>query len=214
MIKELFVTEVGSYMWKMNTPESDRDYNRVYQVGTRDILSGIGVKNTIPDKTYTNEENQTVDEKAQEIGHLCNQIIKGNVNAIWSVCSPVVIKDHPCLHELRRITLANLSKATYASVKGMTISQSKDHIKRAGVMPEGKALRTAWRTGIFGSVLLSSGTVKFEPITHSVSVEDVEWVLKDLDYSYEHSILPEKPDEKPFRDFLLKLRLENIIGGE
>jgi hypothetical protein len=214
MEKTLFVTTVGSHMWAMQIPTSDLDLMVVYQESTRDILEGKLIHKTKPDKTFE-RDGVTVDQKEQEIGHLVNKLIDGNVNAIWTVCTPIIIQDHSYLQTLRRITEQNLSKASYASIKGMAISQFKDHTKRAGVMPEGKALKTAWRTCEFGQMLLLGKEIKFKPApVEEVTVGDVEWILNGLDYAYKESQLPELPDEKPFRDFIFNVRIDELTRRE
>jgi len=214
-MKTLFITNVGSHMWSMQTPQSDLDLMLVYQESARDILEGKTIHKTKPDRSFE-REGVIIDQKEQEIGHLVNKLIDGNVNAIWTVCTPLVIEDHPYRKELCEITKQNLSKASYASIKGMAISQFKDHIKRADVMPEGKALNSAWRTCVFGQMLLLSKKIEFKPAPSNdvVTVEDVEWILKGLDYTYENSSLPEQPNEKPFRDFLFKVRIDELTQRE
>ena len=210
LTETLFITNVGSHMWSMQTPISDLDLMVVYQESTRDILEGRLIHKTKPDKTFE-RDGVLIDQKEQEIGHLVNKLIDGNVNAIWTVCTPLVIKNHPHLNELRRITEENFSKASYASIKGMAISQFKDHIKRAGVMPEGKALKTTWRTCEFGQWLLLSNKIRFKPAPlEEVTVSDVEWILDGLEHAYKNSPLPERPDEKPFRDFLFNVRIDEL----
>jgi predicted nucleotidyltransferase len=208
--KDLFITSVGSDMWGMRTKDSDLDLMRTYQADTKSILSGRSVKYTIPDRTYTDKNMGLVDEKAQEIGHLVNKLIDGNINAIWTVCSPLVVKNHPYLDTLRKITTQNLSKASYRSLNGMAISQLKDHIRRAGVMPEGKALKTAYRTCAFGIEMLTDGTLPFRPVEFQPTELFVQEALELLRVSYEKSPLPEYPDPAPFRGFILKARLEEL----
>ena len=212
-MKTLFVTIVGSHLWQMQTPESDIDQMLVYQESTRKILEGRPIRNTKPDSAFE-QGGIPVDQKCQEIGHLVNKLIDGNMNAILTVCSPIVVTDHPYLHELRTITEQNLSKASYASINGMAISQFKDHTKRAAVLPAGKALRTTWRTCVFGQTLLLGNKIEFKPVTEDISVSDAEWIIKGLESAYTHSTLPERPDEKPFRDFLFKIRINNLPGLE
>jgi hypothetical protein len=212
-MKTLFITTVGSHMWGMQTPESDIDQMLVYQESTRNILEGRPIRNTKPDSAFE-QDGIPVDRKCQEIGHLVNKLIDGNVNAIWTVCSPIVVQDHPYLHELRKITEQNLSKASYASINGMAISQTKDHVKRAAVMPAGKSLRTCWRICEFGQMLLLGNEIKFRSVTGDISVSDAEWIIKGLECAYIQSKLPERPDEKPFRDFMFKIRINDLTGLE
>ena len=213
-MKDLFITSVGSHMWSMQTPESDVDLMVVYQEGTRDILEGQRISQTLPDKSFT-RDGMLIDQKEQEIGHLVNKIISGNINAIWTVCTPLVIQDHPYLSELREITKENLSTASYASIKGMTISQMKDIEKRKGVMPVYKAARTAIRTCRFGIRLLSSGTLIFKSddlLRTKPTANDVEQYLLALEDAYESSNLPDYPNDRPFKEFLFRIRMEELNG--
>ena len=56
----LFVTEVGSRMWGMATPESDYDHVVVYQVPTRRILEGHRVPETRPTRQYVDEAGRAL----------------------------------------------------------------------------------------------------------------------------------------------------------
>jgi predicted nucleotidyltransferase len=205
----LFSTNVGSHMWGMNTSESDIDISSVYVVDTKHMLSGYSIHNTRPDKTYM-KDGMKVDEKFQEIGHLVNKIISGNVNAMWTVCTPLVIKDHATLRILRDITMRNLSRASYDSINGMARSQLKDVVKRTSVMPEGKALKTAFRTCQFGITLLSQGRIVFEPVVAQPTEDHVKVALRLLDEAYKLSSLPERVDETEFRQFLLNTRMNRL----
>lgn len=214
-MKTLFVTNVGSHMWSMQTPESDLDLMLVYQEDTRNILEGRGIEKTRPDRSFM-QHGTLIDQKEQEIGHLVNKLIDGNVNAIWTVCTPLVMHDHPYLHELREITVENLSKASYASIRGMTYSQIADIEKRKDVMPPFKSARTAMRTCHFGIFLLEQNRLDFN-VKHLMGMnpeeKDARHSLDMLENAYESSKLPERPDEKPFREFLFKIRMEQLTGG-
>jgi predicted nucleotidyltransferase len=213
-MKNLFITSVGSHMWSMQTPESDVDLMVVYQEGTRDILEGQRISQTLPDKSFM-RDGMLIDQKEQEIGHLVNKIVSGNINAIWTVCTPLVIQDHPYLRELREITKQNLSTSSYASTRGMTISQMKDIEKRKQVMPKYKAARTAIRTCRFGIRLLSLGMLLFESsdlMKTRPTEGDVEQCLLMLEDAYENSGLPDHPDDRPFKEFLFRIRMEELNG--
>lgn len=110
---ELFTTIVGSHMWNMQRPDFDVDYNTVYLENSRDILLGkkISGKQTqegIYDTTYF------------ELGHFIHNLIKGNVNFIWAVMSPLVERKHKtALEELKEITAKNLAKNCFFSIDGL-----------------------------------------------------------------------------------------------
>ena len=113
----LFITEVGSYMWSMGTPESDHDHMVIFQQSTDEILYGYAPKTGRPQKKYF-DEGVEYDCQYMEIGHLINLLVKGNVNAIWTATSPLVVQDYSTaliggLRHLREIVNSNLSKASY-----------------------------------------------------------------------------------------------------
>ncbi|MCK9565740.1 MAG: hypothetical protein M0Q43_06805 [Methanothrix sp.] len=58
----------------------------------------------------TARDGEIYDTLGWEIGHLINQLIKGNVNAIWYVTSPLVIKPSNIQEELSAPVQANLCR--------------------------------------------------------------------------------------------------------
>lgn len=212
----LWQSEIGSGMW--GTKRNDLDLMSVYCVDTHKILRGENVHITMPHRKYRDEVKYgdiDVEEQAQELGHLVNKLIDGNVNAIWSVCSPEIISSpySNILFDLKKITLANLSKMSYHSIKGMCMSQYNDNVKRAAVMPPGKAFRGALRVANFGITLLSKGEVKFVGVNKDyIPTEDeVVRAIMKLDEANEKSKLPDKPNEELFRDFLYHVRIGFMV---
>ena len=99
----LFETVVGSHAWNMNKPTSDIDIFQIYQVPTKDILSGILRQNS----HFTKGEDK--DESRHEIGVVIEQLLKGNFNFVVGICSPIVNEDkYGYLKELREITIRNV----------------------------------------------------------------------------------------------------------
>jgi hypothetical protein len=78
----------------------------------------------------------------------------------------------------------------------------------------GKGYRTALRTINFGILLLLEGRICFAPVLHNPKAEEVMGKLCQLDEAYEASRLPDRPDEDAFREFLLRLRMEEMARGE
>jgi len=89
---------------------------------------------------------------------------------------------------------SNLSRQTYHSIKRMAESQIK-----SDETPEK-----------FGIKLLSEGRICFAPVLHAPSSEEVMERMKQLEKAYLKSPLPDRPDEEAFREFLLKLRMEEM----
>ncbi len=206
----LFATVTGSHMYRMERPCSDFDISVVYQAPTSRILRGEPVSPTLEDFTHQHGPDQrSCDEQYRELGHLIQQLVEGNVNAIWQVCSPIVAINHPYLGRIRALTLDNLSKASYKSIRGMAISQFKDETKRAGRIPVGKGHWSAIRTCHFGIQLLRDHVVRFSPVETRgrFTAADVQNWLAALDKAYEESTLPETPNEALYRDLLENMRL-------
>ena len=208
-MKTLFISCVGSHMWGMQSSESDIDLVMIYIAPTRSILRGERIPPTIRQEIAA-RGGEVYDTLGWEIGHLINQLIKGNVNAIWYVTSPLVIKPSSVQEELSALVRANLCRQTYHSIKGMAQSQIKSEEKpKVG----GKGSRTALRTMNFGIKLLSEGRICFAPALCTPGAEEVIEKMRRLEAAYEASPLPDRPDEDAFRDLLLRLRMEEMGRG-
>ncbi len=210
-MKILFVSCVGSHMWGMQVEESDIDLVMIYAAPTRSILRGERVLPTLRQEIAAHD-GEIYDTLGWEIGHLIDQLVRGNVNAIWYVTSPLVIKHSAAQEKLSALVQANLCRETYHSIKGMAESQIKSGEKPA--KKPGKGYRTALRTINFGIALLSEGRICFAPVLHTPGAGEVMEKMARLDEAYEKSLLPDLPDEEAFREFLLRFRLDEMVGDE
>lgn len=208
-MKTLFITCVGSHMWGMQSPESDIDLVMIYTAPTRSILRGVKIPPTIRQEIAA-RGGEVYDTLGWEIGHLINQLIKGNVNAIWYVSSPLIIKPSPVQEELSALVQVNLCRETYQSLKGMAESQIKSEGEAA--RSPGKGYRTALRTLNFGITLLKEGKISFAPVLHTPEAGEVMEKMRQLHEAYAASSLPDLPDEEAFRDYLMRLRIENLAS--
>ena len=208
----LFITEVGSRMWGMATPSSDYDLFHVFQQPSSEYLRTSTFEKTRGAKSYF-ENNHEIDAQYMEIGHLVNLLKKGNVNAIWNVCSPIVHKDSECLSKLRGVVINNLSKSSYASINGMAHSQLNDAIKRASVKDPLKSKATTMRTLQFGVTMLMNHKIEFKPPEDDVTNENIGKWFRYLDIAKEKSMLPDEVSVKPFEDFLYDIRMNEIFDG-
>jgi predicted nucleotidyltransferase len=209
-MKTMFISCVGSHMWGMQSPESDIDLVMIYIAPTRAILRGDRISLTVRQQ-ITTLGGEIYDTLGWEIGHLINQLIKGNVNAIWYATSPLVIKPSNIQEELSALVQANLCRQTYHSIKGMAESQIKSEEKPAeNPKIAGKGYSTALRTLNFGIELLSEGRICFAPVLRTPGAEQVMEKVRRLEEAYAASPLPDRPDEDAFREFLLRLRLDEM----
>lgn len=206
-MRTLFITCVGSHMWRMNTGESDVDLAITYIAPTRAILRGESVPPTISQqKSIMN--GVVYDTLGWEVGHLINQLLKGNINAIWYVASPIVPKPSPYQEELKSLIESNLCRNTYYSLAGMAESQIKEGQKQNG--DGGKGYRTALRTMNFGIELLTRGGLCYKPVRYIPELSEVLEKRQQLLDAYEASSLPDLPDKETFREFLYKLRMIDL----
>ncbi len=201
MIDNFFTTEVGSTIWQMRHPKSDTDLFRVYVASTEDILKG-----TANTRSKFIQENNT-DIALHELGKVIEQLLKGNLNFVTGVMSPIVVEAHNplMLHELRDIVRDNISKNSYHSIHGFAVHNYKKYIGSGKDNSERRCNRIL-RVLQFGITLLNTGKFEFKPFSGGVDYEIEEWI-EILDDAYSKSTLPDKPDEEPFRQCLFDVRI-------
>jgi predicted nucleotidyltransferase len=205
--KVLFKTLIGSTMWGMDHPGSDRDVVAVYQQSTESILSGYRLE-TGKVREILVEDGIETDYQYTEIGYLINLILKGNINAIWAVTSPVVVQDSNILYLLRDITVNNLSKRIYASIKGTAIGQMNDEFKLPHLVD--KKFRISLRTLNQGITLFETGKLEYQAVGQHITRDEVNTAFKEFAGAYTHTKLPEAPEEGQFRDFLYAIRVAEL----
>lgn len=208
-MRTLFVTCVGSHMWRMNDEASDVDLSVIYIAPTRSILRGEAISPTVSQQIIP-KEGTVYDILGWELGHLMKQLLKGNINAIWYSTSPLVPRPSPYQEELKALVTSNLCRSTYHSLAGMAESQIKEGQKLEGI--DGKGYRTALRTMNFGIGLLSRGELCYEPVNYTPERDEVLEKKQQLLEAYEASHLPDLRDGEAFREFLFKLRMEEMAG--
>lgn len=210
----MWISLIGSHMWDMEIPESDIDRIFIYRAPTRKILDGSSIKSNLTQHKYV-FEGQEYDESGMEVGHLIHLLLKGNVNALWATMSPssVDVLGFPATthDELRDIVIENIAKNVYGSAHGMAISQYNDAMKEEAKFNQQKKMMTAKRTLNFAIKILRTGVIEFTPASKA-SKDDLDNMFYELELAYMESTLPEKPSEKPFRDWLYTVRWEGLDG--
>jgi len=204
MIDNFFTTIFGSDIWGMRHSKSDIDLFRVYVATTEEVLKG-----TANIRSKFIEEGDT-DIALHEIGKVIEQLLKGNMNFIIGVMSPIVVESYNpvLLHELRDIVRENISKNCYHSIHGMAMHNYKKYVE-SGFDKSERRCNKILRVLKFGQRLLREGKVVFEPVVGGTS-KMIEEELKNLEVAYKNSELPEKPNEEPFREWLYNLRLYEL----
>lgn len=207
-------TKIGSHIWSMNRDDSDIDLFKVFVVPTEDILKNIA--NT---RSKFIQENNT-DISLHEISVVVEQILKGNVNFLIGVMSPIIIETSEWHTKLKQIVVENISKNCYHSIHGLAIHNYKKYIE-PGKDDSEKRCNKILRVLQFGKEILDTRplvingrmvfNVKFEfkSVSNGTPDDILAWIDM-LNDAYKYSQLPEKSNEEPFRQFLLEIRKDNI----
>ena len=199
---KLFSTVIGSHIWKMNRPDSDWDIFEVYIAPSTEILKG---------RLYTSSEfkqKDNVDTAIHEIGKVISQTIKGNLNFLIGIMSPITVETSPYHQELKTLVQQNLSKNCFQSIHGMSKGNYLKYIA-SGKDPSETRCNKVYRVIKYGIHLLRTGTFKFEP-TYDTTPSMIEQGLDELKGALERSPLPDTTDPEPFENFLLNLRLDEL----
>lgn len=195
-------TMIGSHIWEMNHVNSDEDYFSIYLDDTRNFLRG-----TPQTQSYFTQYNY-VDTHYHELGKVVEQLLKGNINFLIGVTSPIVMKMSFEFERLIDITMGNLSKKTYHSIHGMGLHNYKRYIETDEDTSEHRCNKIL-RTIVFGIKLLDYGRIEYKKFEGGTP-ELIESKLKELDRAFENSTILEEPNEKTFRDYLEDVRYENL----
>ncbi len=195
----------GSHMWRMQRPDSDFDAYIAYAASPRKVLLGRmngGGSNIIKGNW---------DITTFEINAIVQQLLKGNINHVLGVLSPVKPwPATPWLAKLQNIITHNFAKSIYNSVNGFARHNLHLYFEKEvkqNVNKE-KKLNQIGRVVQFGTSVLLSGRVHFK--RWSGTHEELNASLKELEKAHNTSYLPERVPEEPFVQFLIDLRREQM----
>jgi predicted nucleotidyltransferase len=196
----LFSTIIGSHVWNMNTKMSDTDIFEAYIAPTEDILKGIA--NT--KSKFIQKDG--FDIAQHEVGKVIAQLLKGNVNFIVGVMSPLCTTSFKTYHaDLMEIVSMQMAKNCYYSIHGMALHNYKKYIE-SGIYTSERLGNKILRVLKFGQRILMGEGISFEKVEDGTP-DEIELQLKRLDATFDISTLQDKPKEEPFRDWLYQVRL-------
>lgn len=202
-MKIIAETVVGSHIWNMNHKGSDIDLFQIYLEPTRKVLDGTSKK-----ESYF-KQIAGVDTAIHEAGKVVNMLLAGNINFIVGVLSPLVQTTSDEFRELRLLVEANLAKNCYYSINGLAI-HNKLKYEGTDKMTD-KRWNQIIRSLEFGIRILKGEGVQFKSVENG-SAEVFEEKLACLLKAFETSSIPEKPNEKLFRDWLYDIRMRTMLG--
>lgn len=200
-------TKIGSHIWAMNNRWSDEDYFVIYSEPVRNILDGTA--------TFKSDFVQLLDKSKDthyhEISHVIDQLLVGNMNYVIGMLSPIIVERTDWFMKLRKLTRQFLSKQTFYSINGMAEGNYVKYVLKGEDASERKCNQIL-RAIQMGITLLQKGKVEFKPYSGG-SPDEILEKLSELQFSYNISPLPDRPEEGHFRDLLVDYRLCQLIDS-
>ena len=201
-MKTLFKTVTGAHIWHMEHEGSDTDVFECYQTPTSELLKGEGGIRSF----FEPHKESNRDIARHEIQTVVNQLLKGNLNFVIGVMSPIVEYTTPVHKELVYLFEKHPPKNVYHSTRGMAVHNVKLYYKELDNLP--KKVNTILRILNFGINYLKTGKVVFEPFT-GVRPQ-ITSKLAELDEAYRTSSLEERIPEFRLRNILYNARIRDL----
>lgn len=148
------------------------------------------------------------------MGVVISQLLKGNVNYLWGVLSPIVIESSRELERLRDITRRGIAKNCSYSIRGLAYHNYHEHVEPYALPSDQltKKCNTIVRTLKFGIGILEGRGFQFEPVP-DMTPQNVVYHIERLEEAMVETSLPDTPpNEDEFREYLLGIRLNNYAG--
>jgi len=204
-MKVLFKTVTGAHIWSMEHKGSDTDIFECYQTPTLDLLRGTGGIRSF----FEPHKESNRDIARHEIQTVVNQLLKGNLNFVIGVMSPIVEQTSPVHKELVDLFTKHPPRNLYHSCRGMAVHNVKLYQDELDFRP--KKVNMILRLLRMGISYLNTGNLFFEPYKGNRS--EIDPLLKSLDEAYKISTLEERLPEDVLRGILLNARLEDLEGN-
>jgi predicted nucleotidyltransferase len=201
-MKTLFKTVVGAHIWHMEHEGSDTDIFECYQTPTIDLLRGKGGIRSFFEPHQTGNR----DIAQHELQTVVNQLLKGNLNFVLGVMSPIRECSSDTHIQLIDLFLKHPPKNLYHSLRGMAIHNVKLYQDELDYRT--KKVNTILRILRLGIAYLTSGDLKFEPYYGTRS--EIDSNIKALDEAYKVSALEEKLPEDKLRNILYNARIKDL----
>jgi predicted nucleotidyltransferase len=238
----LFVTISGAHLYGFPSPDSDVDLRGSFAAPLADVLSLDTLRETLePEGIVGGVEVELV---GHEIAKYLRLLVKPNGYVLEQILSPLVVLTSPTHEELIALAQASLSKKLYHHYAGFARGEWRDYqkvLERPGAGKTVKRLLYLHRVLMTGIVLLTEGVVEanlqelntrfgldLEPLLAMKTREQAEvsgddtaytaaipMLFERLELARERSALPEEvPNRAAINDFLVRLRLSNVKGGD
>jgi len=204
------ISEVGSFMWGQGNENdtvkglSDHDIMVIYQVPTMDILMGKNIDCNLPCKHDVTINDKLYDFSFMELGHYIKQLMKGNINAIWALTSPLIYYTE--LGYIQKYVRNNIKAFNILpSGLGMARSQLIDSVKRAEVRSSTKSINAAYRTLKWIEEVYTNGVINYS-ISGDASYDYCDRFINEWSFKmYQHI-----DNDSELHNALLRYRLRDM----
>ncbi len=182
--RTILLTEIGSRCFGDHHERSDLDLFEVHVDPLREVLFRG------PSTSGRHLRSGRVDLHSYEVSHVVREIVRGNVNFLIGVLSPIILFSTKEGSLLRDVTSANIHKGFYRSIEGIVKARLK-----AG---SEKDIRMARRYISLGFSLVRDGVL---------SLSSFEGDLEELRREFTSSSLKKRADEEELIDAVVRIRL-------
>ena len=234
----LFVTVSGAHLYGFPSPDSDVDLRGSFAAPLADVLSLDTPRETLePEGIVGGVEVEMV---GHEIAKYLRLLVKPNGYVLEQIFSPLVVLTSPAHDQLQALAQDSLSRRLYHHYAGFAKGEWRDY-QKPGIGKTVKRLLYLHRVLMTGIVLLTEGVVEanlqnlntrfgleLEPLLAMKTREQAEITGDDsaytsaisglferLELAREQSSLPEEvPNRAEINNFLVRLRLSSVKGGD
>lgn len=222
-VRVLGLHVIGSHIWGMNHEHSDLDSMAIVAEPADSILDGTAKLQTASLFRSETDHGWPVDIHVHEARRTAEFLERGNVNFLVGVASPIQAHTTPEMEDLRRLLIENPSANCYDSIHGMALHNVARYlgiprrkwdstIKKELILKPLPERRCAKFLAYleFGITLLETGKMRFrKPDRFEWTTDGVLAAVLELERAKANTSLPERPPERLYRDWLLRVRAGN-----
>jgi uncharacterized protein len=230
--RPLFVTVSGAHLYGFPSPDSDVDLRGAHLLPLRAVV-GLEVPNLTVERKL-NLAGVEVELVSHDLGKYLGLLVKNNGYVLEQVFSPLVVRGHGFLDELRPLARRCITRQHYHHYRGFIATQRKLLDQQ-----EPRIIKTvlyAYRVLLTGIHLLRSGEVEAnlprlaqdyqraflseliaQKREEKGAAPDLDWPFHDaqlreleglLEEAYQASPLPDERDRRAVSEFLVRWRCE------
>lgn len=197
MLNYLWIADIGCRMWSLPCPQ--HSLYAVYQAPTKELLD------------TTNIDQRLSRHRSSEIGTLIRELSAGEIQALWAIFSPVVIKESQARQVMQHLCKQALSKQFYESIRIAAFNCFAQSWAEPQMTSDMK-LKHCMCILNFGVALYDEHKLLFNPVLTVPTLDDINERIWDMKQSMNNSSLPDHSCQSLLKDYLLNLRKQSLLG--